>query len=307
MMIGMIVINDTSQDLFCSVFGVLPVDERARRLVLALTAYIDDSGGRGYSPVFVLAGYLASVERWADFSLEWRALLDEAGLPAFHTSQVWRLEWRLIAQGPLRRDRLLVRAVDCIRRHAERAFVVSVGLDAHAHWFDAGDAKIESMSERFTATFCLCTLLYQYAYRNHYNQTLEVVFDEGIDGSPLNFIAAFDFFRDLAKRHFSGLTVPYPVFRSDKDVLPLQAADLLAWLARRDALNVSKRRDRSFLPEKMLLDDALDMPRDVRFLGDEELEPMSYQVMEGLIQAIPGLFDKLPTEVKSRIISRRRR
>ncbi len=153
----------------------LPVQEARRRHLLILRAHIDDSGGRGYSPVFVLAGYLASVERWADFSIEWRALLDEAGLPVFHTSQVWRLERRLMAQGPLRRDLLLVRAVDCIRRYAERAFVVSVGLDAHAHWFDSDDAKLEPMSERFTATFCLCTLLYQYAYRNHYNQTLESV------------------------------------------------------------------------------------------------------------------------------------
>ncbi len=52
-------------------------EKRRRRLLGMFQAYIDDSG-RGQTP-FVLAGYIAPAEKWAEFSDKWQALLDGKG------------------------------------------------------------------------------------------------------------------------------------------------------------------------------------------------------------------------------------
>jgi hypothetical protein len=49
---------------------------------MALSAYIDGSG-TGDPKHLVLAGYIAAEDTWIEFSNEWKAQLDEAGLPYF--------------------------------------------------------------------------------------------------------------------------------------------------------------------------------------------------------------------------------
>src|SRR5207248_2732953 len=53
----------------------LPGKKRAARRLMAFQAFIDDSGSG--VPVFVLSGYVSSVDWWESFSDEWQALLDE--------------------------------------------------------------------------------------------------------------------------------------------------------------------------------------------------------------------------------------
>ena len=46
-----------------------------------LQIWFDDSGKDGKSPVFVLAGYLATVEDWCGFADDWKALLHQGPKP----------------------------------------------------------------------------------------------------------------------------------------------------------------------------------------------------------------------------------
>jgi hypothetical protein len=58
-----------------------------------LQAYIDDSGNDGKSPVFVLAGYVSTTEKWETFSDEWDAVLRPANgkqLDVLKMSDVFR-------------------------------------------------------------------------------------------------------------------------------------------------------------------------------------------------------------------------
>lgn len=55
----------------------LPEGKRKQRLLMAVQVYVDESGGAGQEPVFVLAGVMGYAERWAQFSDEWQAVLDE--------------------------------------------------------------------------------------------------------------------------------------------------------------------------------------------------------------------------------------
>jgi hypothetical protein len=53
--------------------GVAAARKRDRRLLMPFQAFIDDS--RSDDEVLVLAGYLASYERWEKFSHDWQELL----------------------------------------------------------------------------------------------------------------------------------------------------------------------------------------------------------------------------------------
>jgi hypothetical protein len=58
---------------------------------MALQAFIDDSG-RGQHPAFVLAGWIASPEQWAEFSDEWKRVLHQSPrIEFFKMGQAW---WR---------------------------------------------------------------------------------------------------------------------------------------------------------------------------------------------------------------------
>jgi hypothetical protein len=59
---------------------------------MALQAFIDDSG-RGQDPAFVLAGWIASPEKWAEFSDEWKRILHESPrIEFFKMHEAWCLK-----------------------------------------------------------------------------------------------------------------------------------------------------------------------------------------------------------------------
>jgi hypothetical protein len=63
---------------------------------MALQAFIDDSG-RGQDPAFVLAGWIASPEQWAEFSDEWIRILHQSpGIEYFKMQEAWRLKRQFI-------------------------------------------------------------------------------------------------------------------------------------------------------------------------------------------------------------------
>src|ERR1700730_1812044 len=45
---------------------------------MVFQVFIDDSGSEPQSPIFVLAGFIASHEKWATFSVDWQAELDKS-------------------------------------------------------------------------------------------------------------------------------------------------------------------------------------------------------------------------------------
>src|SRR5579863_9901296 len=57
-----------------------------RDRVVVFDAYIDESGTDSKA-LIVLAAYVARVEKWADFSVEWNNVLREAGANYFHTKE----------------------------------------------------------------------------------------------------------------------------------------------------------------------------------------------------------------------------
>ena len=225
-----------------------------------LRLFVDDSGKRKESPNLVLAGYLSTPERWAAFNKDWQSLLDNAGIDAFRMSQAWRLARPYRRRSSLERDHLIVQAVECIKRHVQMAFGISMPFDGFHSYLDVKDDHSHYLGRAYNAAFySLLSSVYSYAHLYHADARLEIVFDEQGGEPTARILASMDEFRRIASNDFGDLVIPNPTFRSDSDTLPLQAADLLAWLLHRDAVNAKKGVDRSSLLENLILGEALSM------------------------------------------------
>ncbi|MBK76635.1 MAG: hypothetical protein CME85_14275, partial [Henriciella sp.] len=64
-----------SDSIWALVSG-LPSGKRERRLIMALTAFLDDSGSEPQSKHFVLAGFVSAAEQWAQIADRWKEVCD---------------------------------------------------------------------------------------------------------------------------------------------------------------------------------------------------------------------------------------
>jgi hypothetical protein len=200
-----------------------------------LTGYIDDSGSEPSSPTFVLAGYVLPAEKWAQFSNDW-----ESGLHSGKSIDYLHMQdtGKHIKNGQFEgwdideREEKLRSLAAIIQSYKPFA------LAAHAQWsefkkFKERSSRASLIQDPYKALIHEITRIMCEAGKRWNNQEcVDFVFDEqGEIGSE-----AVSWYMDMkaayppSEQLFFGST---PTFRKDTLVLPLQAADMLAWFQRR--------------------------------------------------------------------------
>lgn len=213
-----------------SLVSGLPSHKRRRRILFMLQAYIDDSA-RGDEDLFVLAGFVSTTEKWAAFSDEWQRLLDHRSryyrkLEYFKMSEMTsaadreRCEWfyRIIEDHVLGALSVTIPTKE-LRRQVNRRFDDPKWRERLGNpWHHAVGSLVNAYATR----------------RRMWNldlprEPVDFVFDE--TGDKRGLIDGWDRLKELnpENAHLMGAT---PVFRDDKEYLPLQAADMLAWWVR---------------------------------------------------------------------------
>jgi hypothetical protein len=194
-----------------------------------LTCYFDESGGedRGF---MIVCGYVASVEQWDNFEVDWKLFLIKYGVPYFHTKEFAQ------CKGPFAKweeDKYKsVRAAFCdhagaiIHNRAERAFICNIGTAA----FDATDKQYE-LRELFNSPYAMAGRMCASAAREWSTQRLdppemEYVFEDGgPDKGGLNRAMT-----ELRPRFSDPIVRPSRDMKDGrKGVIQLQAADFLAY------------------------------------------------------------------------------
>ena len=194
-----------------------------------LEAYFDDSGN-GQKPVFILAGFMSTAERWASFNEEWQAVLDEKPeLESFKMkhamtgSGVWR-DWSYDVRGAL-----LAKFHSIIMRHA----MVGFGCVIHQCAFDEVMRQVleSSMTMYHLAFLGIISATARYHRQEGMNEKVDFVFDEQIHEFPKALKAFLDIWQNepCLRECVAGT----PRSATDERVLPLQASDYLAWQLRR--------------------------------------------------------------------------
>jgi Protein of unknown function (DUF3800) len=216
----------------------LPSRARQEGSFCMLHAYIDDSG-RGNPPVYILAGWLMGAEKWAAFSDEWKAALDEA--PAIRYFKMKEaatcregefLGWRNDA-----RDAKLLRLALIIQKYGP------LGIGFALKNADYGAIAKNLMSgvtdiwKRFKDPYLFsCYGLMIGFIRSQRNlgisSPVDFIFDEQMRLSAY-VDEAYEFLAETLPEKARPLMGGRPVHKDDKKVLPLQAADMLAWHVRR--------------------------------------------------------------------------
>src|SRR5438105_4466057 len=68
--------------------GLYPAAPRGRTFVI-LTAYYDESGTHGGSPLTVLAGFVGSGDEWVGFEREWQKVLKKHKITHVRAKHLW--------------------------------------------------------------------------------------------------------------------------------------------------------------------------------------------------------------------------
>lgn len=201
-----------------------PGDRAGNRQLLMLRAYIDDSG-RGNSEVLVLAGYIATVNQWVEFSRQWDRLLRmHYPLPYFKMNEMTRdLERCGWFYGAIERN--VTAAISCC--------INTRGLAEACEefpWPSWVKSPGEMKNPHLWAFQAIIDKLAQYQHQLQISEPVDFIFDNEAEKNKC--LHAWDRMKLSFRPEFQALMGDTPMFRDDITTLPLQAADLYAWWVR---------------------------------------------------------------------------
>ena len=192
---------------------------------MALQAFADDSMEEGR--VLVLAGYISTAERWSHFSHCWSQRLSiRPPLARFKMSEV-----DLGSELQMERVRALYRVIE---EHVQAQVVVAVNCAELREWVSAMDVQPALVNPYLLAHKAIINLTAQHQRDAGLTDKVDFIFDKRTEERKVK--RAFDYYLTTLTPEFEEVTGNAPLFRDDTDFLPLQAADLLAWWARRQWL-----------------------------------------------------------------------
>lgn len=210
------------------VSGLSRARREARRF-LVLQFWLDDSG-KEQMPIFVLAGYAASVDEWTVFADEWQALLDkEPKLDYIKAYEAFGFRKQFKGWNEFHRDKRLMEFVPLVEKYSNRGLAFTIG---HNHFRDKSDPVWGFKQPYMFAYITALTGLLRFAQGNPAKEKIEIIFDNGVVHRRQAKAAYKELFHRLPKDVTDLLDRDEPRFEDDKKFNPLQAADLLAHCVR---------------------------------------------------------------------------
>ncbi len=199
-----------------------------------MLAYFDASGSMGNSPVFVMAGYVGRFVDWKKFTPEWQTGLDTPkAIDYFKMSEAWARRGEFQGWHSEDRDARLRLLAPIVNKHALAAVVSVIPVKSWKQHFVGRLEKTYHNRPYYFAFHGVISNAIKYMHAKGIKEKIDCIFDsEG--GEPIaEIIDGFSRFAELAPDHLKEYIGDPPTFRDEKKILPLQAADLLAWHVRR--------------------------------------------------------------------------
>ncbi|MCK5284146.1 MAG: DUF3800 domain-containing protein [Alphaproteobacteria bacterium] len=189
-----------------------------------LQAYFDESQK---DDMFVLAGYLSNKDSWDKFTREWQEQLKIVRSIAYKASRGWQTPSRIRRSKKFYKiieDNVLI-AVSCIINTKELQTAVD-GMNIDIYPF-----LIKQLKNPYYVAFkAVISGLLKREKEFNLSHRVEFIFDEKTEKNLL--INGWDNFLKTGPSHIKHLIKGRPIWCSDKEVLPLQAADLWAYCVR---------------------------------------------------------------------------
>lgn len=220
----------------------LPSGKRGERALMVFQTFIDDSGSEPQSPIFVLAGFIAPHVNWARFSDDWQTELDKSPkLDYFKMTEAAGLGGQFSRRrgwNEAIRDIRVMNFANIVLKHAAIRVEFTMRHDDFGRYISSIPAVQRSLYiDHPYVMLAFHAIMIVAAHQDMFGiiKPCDFIFDEqtGFSDEMLRLWPKFkaslgrSTTSDLAK--FIG---SHPIFRSEVDFLPLQAADLCAWQLR---------------------------------------------------------------------------
>lgn len=206
---------------------------RANKVLVFLQAFIDDSvAERGDGRLF-MAGYINTVENWAKFSDDWdKVLKREPQLPYLRMVEANALRGRFRGWNDAKRDLKIAKLAKVIRRYRPEVFCFTI--DRAQYLREVRPVAPRGLgSAHYCATFGVVSLVTRYLSEHGFDGKVDFIFDEQ-SGVSADIGLFFEYMCRNLPPGARKIIARVPQFGSDKDMLPLQAADMIAWHLRRE-------------------------------------------------------------------------
>ena len=190
-------------------------------------AFCDGSKGAERGKILLLSALVHTVSAWDALTADWEtALAAPPSLDAFHMRKFRTGKWKAID-----RDLKIISLTEVILKH--KPHVVSCWLSTDDYNATVGRVAPVDIRHVFSLAFhAILHTVAEYQLQRGITIPADFVFDEegDIGNEALIWYPAV---KETAVPRVRALMGATPVFRSDEEVLPLQAADLVAWHKRR--------------------------------------------------------------------------
>jgi len=197
-----------------------------------LQIWFDDSGKDGKSPVFVLAGYLATVEDWCGFADDWKTLLHQGPKPLNYIKgyEAFGFNKQFIGWNEAERDSRLMEFLEIVDRYSSKGLAIVI---PHDLFNTILKQTFQPFKNPYMFAYALCfSVMLHFAHGNPDREPIELIFDRDVIKRRQAENAYKDMYRVYPPDYTALLGRDEPRFEDDKQFNPLQAADLLAYCVR---------------------------------------------------------------------------
>jgi hypothetical protein len=203
---------------------------------MAIQAFIDDSGGKGQGRVATFAGFIAEAETFLRFSEEWASTLDRAPrIRCFKMRDAVALSGQFRGWTEVERDSKVRTLCEVIKKFQLMSIYCVTDLKAFERlWGHRAPIKYVNHPYFWPFYYTLFGVRRECLDQGQ-TRPFEIVFDEHAIFAPRvkKWYPLMRFgLEELKEPERPRLLPDELLFRRDEDVMPLQAADLLAWAAR---------------------------------------------------------------------------
>jgi hypothetical protein len=225
-----------------------------------LKAYVDDSGSDTQGPAYVLAGYVGDVDSWDKLTVEWQRVLDEH--PRICYFKMSEAESRKGCFAGWDREDIIDKIhalIPIINRHA-KCIIECVFWQEHydvaMSWFlvkmipQIASPDKRELVTRFGNPYLLafCMIMKDYSQRlemENSDEIVDFIFDNQ-DELGKRAVGYWMAMRVMFPEKYKRYIPNQPAHRDEKELLPLQAADLIAWQTRRrlEDVNIHKIQEK---------------------------------------------------------------
>ena len=256
-----------------------------------IQAFVDDSGNSTAhgNPVFVLAGYISTADRWEEFSKDWEieCALDP---PIRNFKMAHANSFKGDFDGWTREDRdaRLLKLAVIVQRHAV------LRIQTYMAWEDFNDILSGQLPGIYDSPYIwlfwkLIADLSDWQEARGVNRRVDFIFDnQGTIGDE-----AIRWLRSMKRVMPAAAGERIGNVRHDDDqrVLPLKSADMWAWHVRRylaDGIQ-DQKAGRPIGPHRVLMKELMHCPAIGEFLERSDLEALKTAYLRGVADAKNGV------------------